>query len=153
MAEATAIEALWDHPQPFCLQLEVKAEHIDALNHTNNTVYVKWCEDVAWAHSSALGLDVESYRQLNRAMAITRSEYNYLQASRQGDELIAATWITQWNGKLTMRRHFQILRPNDGVTVLRGTMDFVCIEISTGRPRRMPAEFIDGYGPAVLNGP
>jgi acyl-CoA thioester hydrolase len=153
MAEATAIEALWDHPQPFCLQVEVEAEHIDALNHTNNTVYVKWCEDVAWAHSSALGLDVESYRQLNRAMAITRSEYNYLQASRQGDELIAATWISHWNGKLTMQRHFQILRPTDAVTVLRGTMDFVCIEISTGRPRRMPAEFIDGYGPAVLNGP
>jgi acyl-CoA thioester hydrolase len=153
MPEATVIEALWDHPQPFCLQVEVKAEHIDALNHTNNTVYVKWCEEVAWAHSNALGLDVESYRQLNRAMAITRSEYNYLQASRQGDELIAATWITQWNGKLTMRRHFQILRPNDAVTVLRGTMDFVCIEISTGRPRRMPAEFIAGYGPAVLNGP
>ena len=52
-----------------------------------------------------------------------------------------------------MERRFQIQRPADGATLLRGMMRFACIEISSGRPRRMPAEFIDGYGPAVLTAP
>lgn len=146
-------DELWDYPQPFTLATRVGPEDIDGLQHTNNTVYVKWCEQVAWAHSVALGLDLDSYQALDRAMAITRSEYDYLQASRVGDELLVGTWIEAWDRKLTMQRRFQILRPADGVTLLRGLMRFACIEISSGRPRRMPQAFIDGYGPAVRNNP
>ena len=64
--------------------------------------------------------------------------------------VVAATWIVNWDGKLTMQRHFQVIRENDGVTLLRGMMRFACIELSSGRPRRLPAEFVEGYGPAVL---
>lgn len=146
-------ELVWDHPQPFTLATQVAPADIDGLQHTNNTVYVKWCEQAAWAHSVHLGLDLDSYRRLDRAMAITHSEYDYLQASREGDELIAGTWIVSWDRRLTMERRFQIQRPADGATLLRGMMRFACIEISSGRPRRMPADFIEGYGPAVLTGP
>jgi acyl-CoA thioester hydrolase len=144
---------LWDDPQPFTLATRVGPGDIDGLQHTNNTVYVKWCEQVAWAHSVALGLDLDSYLALDRAMAITRSEYDYLQASRAGDELLVGTWIEAWDRKLTMQRRFQILRPADGVTLLRGLMRFACIEISSGRPRRMPQAFVEGYGQAVRNSP
>ncbi|RYG63123.1 acyl-CoA thioesterase, partial [archaeon] len=27
---------------------------------------------------------------------------------------------------------------------------FVCIELSTGKPKRMPGEFIEGYGQALM---
>ena len=147
------IEKLWDHPGPHTLRRSVEPGDIDGLNHTNNAVYVKWCVQVAWSHSVALGLDLTAYRALDRAMAITHSEYNYLQASREGDEIIAGTWIVNWDQKLTMARRFQVIRLNDGATLLRGAMRFACIEISTGKPRRLPREFIDGYGPAVLDEP
>ena len=140
----------WDYPHPFTLQVQVAAEDIDGLEHTNNTVYVKWCEQVAWAHSVSLGLDLATYRQLDRAMAITHSEYHYLQASREGDEIIAGTWIVNWDNRLTMQRRFQLVRASDGITLLRGGMRFACIEISSGRPRRLPEEFQVGYGEAVL---
>lgn len=142
---------LWDHPQPFTLETQVNPQDIDGLNHTNNTVYVKWCEQVAWAHSVALGLDLEHYRAVNRAMVIAHSEYDYLQASREGEQIIAGTWITDWDRRLTMHRRFQIIRPADGVTLLRAGMRFACIDLASGRPRRMPKEFLDGYGPAVLS--
>jgi acyl-CoA thioester hydrolase len=147
----TTLAKLWDHPNPHTLRTHVTAGDIDGLNHTNNAVYVKWCEQVAWAHSVALGLDLERYRALDRAMAITHSEYNYLQASREGEEVAVATWIVDWDKKLTMARRFQVIRIKDGVTLLRGGMRFACIEISSGRPRRLPKEFIEGYGPAVLS--
>ena len=141
----------WDYPRPFTLTVKVAADDIDSLNHTNNTVYVKWCERVAWAHSCALGLDLDCYRRLNRAMAINRAQYDYLQASHAGQELALATWITQWDKKLTMIRHFQIVRLADEATLLRAEVGFVCIDLATGKPRRLPREFIEGYGPAVLN--
>jgi acyl-CoA thioester hydrolase len=142
---------LWDHADPFTLTTQVAPEDIDGLNHTNNIVYVKWCEQVAWAHSVALGLDLDRYQAINRAMVITRSEYDYLQASREGDQVIVATWITDWDRKLTMHREFQVIRRSDSVTLLRARMRFACIDLTSGRPRRMPAEFLTDYGPAVLS--
>jgi acyl-CoA thioester hydrolase len=140
----------WDFETPFTLPLQVAAEHIDGLQHTNNAVYVSWCEQVAWAHSESLGLDLGCYQRLNRAMVITRSEFDYLKASRLGDALVAATWIVAWDRRLTMERRFQILRPADGETVLRARMLFACVDLESGQPRRLPPEFIDGYGPSVL---
>lgn len=145
------LDKLWDHPHPHTLYTQVRAADIDGLNHTNNAVYVKWCEQVAWSHSVTLGLDLDRYRELDRAMAITHSEYNYLQASREGEEIVAGTWIVDWDRKLTMARRFQVIRLDDGATLLRGGMRFACIEISSGKPRRLPGEFIEGYGPAVLS--
>ena len=137
----TDLNPLWDYPNPHTLQTQVSAQDIDGLNHTNNAVYVKWCEQVAWSHSVALGLDLERYQQLDRAMAITHSEYHYLQASRAGESVAVATWIVSWDKKLTMARRFQAIRIDDGVTLLRAGMRFACIELSTGKPRSLPKEF------------
>ncbi len=48
-----------------------------------------------------------------------------------------------------MTRRFQLMRPSDGATLLRAQTTFVCIELSSGKPKRMPAEFIEGYGVAL----
>lgn len=128
----------------------MRDEHIDGLRHTNNAVYVTWCEQVAWNHSASLGLDLDAYHRLNRAMVITRSEFDYLKPSHLGEQLVAATWIVDWDRKLTMQRRFQVIRPADGATVLRARMRFACVDVETGRPRRLPPEFIAGYGPAVI---
>lgn len=144
-------ELPWDFPHPHLLHTRIQAADIDGLNHTNNAVYVDWCQRVAWAHSVALGLDLERYRALDRAMVITHSEFDYLQASREGEEVAVATWIVAWDRKLTMSRRFQVVRVDDGVTLLRAAMRFACVELSSGRPRRLPPEFIAGYGPAVLS--
>jgi len=51
-----------------------------------------------------------------------------------------------------MTRRFQLIRPRDGATLLRAHTTFVCIELSSGKPKRMPAEFLDGYGPSLTGG-
>ena len=81
-------DRLWDYPDPHILRVRIQPGDIDGLYHTNNTVYVDWCQKVAWAHSVSLGLDLERYRELDRAMVITRSEFDYLQPSREGDEVL-----------------------------------------------------------------
>jgi acyl-CoA thioester hydrolase len=140
----------WDYPNPFTLPRTPQADDIDGLDHTNNAVYVRWCEQVGWAHSEALGLGLEDYRRLDRAMAIRRGAYDYLLPTVAGEALLLATWLVGGDGKLAMERRFQLVRERDGATVLRGRWDLVCIEIGTGRPRRMPQEFLDTYMPVIV---
>ncbi|EKE77198.1 acyl-CoA thioesterase [Gallaecimonas xiamenensis] len=141
----------WDHPQPFVQALTVLPEHIDELGHTNNAVYVRWCGDIAWAHTTALGLGLDLYRELDRAMAMQQAQYQYLAAALAGDELLLGTWVEHCDGKLVSDRLFQLLRPADGKTLFRGKVRFVCIEMSSGKPKRMPAAFADGYRGAALD--
>lgn len=140
----------WDYPEPFLQTLAPQADDIDGLNHTNNAVYVRWCEQIGWAHSQSLGLALDDYRRLDRAMAIRRGEYDYLLPTFEGDQLTLATWLVGGDGKLAMERRFQLIRNHDHVTVLRGRWDLICIEMSSGRARRMPPEFLAAYLPQVV---
>lgn len=141
----------WDYPTPFICRTQVAAADVDALKHTNNTVYVRWCEECAWEHSAQLGMDIDAYLRLDRAMAVVEGRYQYLKASYMGDEIETATWITHWDSRLTMTREFQIRRVDDAAILLRARVRFACIEISSGKPRRLPGEFLAAYGPAILN--
>ncbi|MCY1278850.1 tol-pal system-associated acyl-CoA thioesterase [compost metagenome] len=140
----------WDLPNPFTIDLKVAADDIDGLGHANNAAYVTWMERCAWRHSQSLGLDLAVYRNLDRAMAVLRHEIDYLASAYEEDELQIGTWIVESDRRLKMTRRFQLIRPADAATLLRAQTTFVCIELSSGKPKRMPAEFIEGYGPAVL---
>ncbi|SDK64200.1 acyl-CoA thioesterase [Microbulbifer yueqingensis] len=139
----------WDLPRPFVWPVTVSAEQVDGLRHANNAEYVRWCERAGWAHSVELGLDVTDYQELDRGMAIRHAEYDYILAAREGDELLFGTWLTKVDG-LTITRRFQGFRASDRALVLRAQWQMVCIELSSGRPRRMPAAFRDVYAPAVV---
>lgn len=150
MESQSTAELSWDCPTPFILPIAPSSDDIDGLNHTNNAVYVRWCETIGWAHSAVLGLTLADYERLDRAMAIRRGEYDYLLPSFLGDELLLGTWLSDSDGMITLVRQFQLIRLCDQSTILRGRWDLVCIEMSTGRPRRMPIEFSDVYLPAIV---
>ena len=141
---------VWDYPNPFTQPAVPQAADIDGLQHTNNAVYVQWCERIGWAHSEALGLSLLDYQRLDRAMAIRRADYDYLLPTQLGEELTLATWLSASDGKLTMERRFQLIRARDQVTVLRGRWNLVCSELSSGRARRMPAAFCAVYLAALV---
>ena len=141
----------WDlADQPYVIDLVVEDTDIDGLGHANNAVYVGWLERCAWSHSVCLGLDLPEYQRLDRAMAIVRHEVDYLASAYAGQQLQMATWIIESDHRLKMTRRFQLIRPADGATLLRALTTFACIEMSSGRPKRMPVEFVEGYGRAVL---
>jgi acyl-CoA thioester hydrolase len=139
----------WDYPSPFIIEREVQSAHIDGLGHTNNVVYLQWIEDIAWAHSVALGISLEDFRRLNRAMVARRHEINYLASSFLGDRIIVATWLTGNDKKLSIWRHYQMIGLTDGKTLLRASTHWVCVDFATGAPKRMPQEFVSGYQPTA----
>ena len=135
----------WDLPDPFAIDVVVAPGDIDGYGHANNACYVRWCEEVVWAHSRSVGMDLADFQELGRAMAVHHSEFDYLAPAFEGDRLEVANWIVAIDGRLSARRQFQIRRPADGRTLLRAEIRFVCIDLASGRPRRMPARFLETY--------
>lgn len=137
----------WDLPSPYVHAVTAGTADIDAYRHVNNAVYVRWLDEAAWAHSSALGLPPETCTDGRRGMAVWRTQLNYVGAAFEHDQLLVGTWILGQDGRLRVDRRFQIIRPADGQTLLRGLVHYVCIDLASGKARRMPPEFIECYRP------
>lgn len=140
---------LWEVEPAYQLSVRVGEADIDGLGHCNNVSYLRWLEQAAWGHSIALGLDLEAYQRLDRAMVVRRHALEYLGAAYLHDEVAVGTWLSAHDGKLNLVREYQMIRVQDRQTLLRATTQFVCVQLSSGRPKRMPAEFAQGYQPAL----
>lgn len=141
----------WDHPDPHTLALKVLPEHIDVMRHTNNVVYQQWMEAAAWSHSQANGLGPADYEACGHGMVVRRHELDYLAASHLDEDLLIGTWLLSVD-RLSTHRVYQIIRLNDGMTIFRGATHLVCIEIASGRLKRMPALFYETYS-RLVTGP
>jgi acyl-CoA thioester hydrolase len=135
----------WDLPAPYLASIAVAAADIDAYDHVNNAVYMTWFDRAAWEHSAALGLPIEKCLQLDRGMAVLRSVIAYLRPAVLGDIIRVATWLLPADGKLRVRRRFQVRRAAEGATLARAEIEYACIELSSGRPMRWPPEFRERY--------
>ena len=136
----------WLHPKPHIIEWPIQTADIDHYNHVNNVAYVAQLEKVSWSHSNELGLDIQTYQHLDRGMAISKHTIDYHAAAVINDSLLCATWIIECDNRLKLSRQFQYIRQSDGQTVLTARTDFVCIALSSGKPKRMPTEFSAVYG-------
>lgn len=142
----------WDVPHPFVQAVTVQPQHLDEFGHTNNVVYLAWLQDVAWAHSQALGFAMADYQRIGTGCVARRHELDYLAPTFAGEVLQVATWVAENAGKVDMWRAYQIIRERDGRTVLRARTHWICIDMASGRPRRQPAEFVAAYRPVSASG-
>jgi acyl-CoA thioester hydrolase len=145
MARDPASFKVWDLPVPYIASVAVVPADIDAYSHVNNAVYMTWFDRAAWEHSAVLGLPIEKCLRLNRGMAVLRSVIVYVRPAVLGDTIRIATWLLPAEGKLRVRRRFQVRREADGATLARAEIEYACIELSSGRPIRWPPEFREHY--------
>lgn len=144
-----ALAQLWDHPNPFTIEVQATETDIDSFGHVNNVVYIKWLEQLAWAHSAAVGLPEETCLAMERGMAVRKINVEYLAASYGGDTIIVGNWICFNDGKLRVTRRYQLINPAKNLTVMRGEVDFVCMNLTSGKPSRLPSEFKTAYSATV----
>lgn len=141
---------VWDHPAPHVIRCLAEPGHIDVMNHVNNVVYQQWMEAVAWSHSQSVGLGPADYQRHGYGMVVHRHEMDFLAAAYLGDELLVATWLLSVD-RLSTERVYQMVRASDGKTVFRGRTRLVCIDIASGRLRRMPPVYHEVYSALVVD--
>ncbi|MBE1287370.1 MAG: acyl-CoA thioesterase [Alteromonadaceae bacterium] len=132
---------------PYTCLWQPAENDIDHYGHVNNTSYVKQLEVTAWAHSNHLGLDIAQYRELDAGMVIAHHTIDYLLPVHCGETIECRTAIIACDNKLRLSRGFEFYNQSQQ-RVLTARTDFVCITLSTGKPRRMPARFAECYGRA-----
>ncbi|MBJ9986866.1 acyl-CoA thioesterase [Acinetobacter sp. S40] len=130
----------------FDLKLVVQPEHIDQLGHVNNVMYVQWMQDVATAHVEALGLGLKEYLEMNHAMVAVEHQVQYRKAAFAGEEIILRTWLDAIDS-IYLSRQYVFYRPKDQTVLFVAKTKWACVEISTGRPKRMSPTFTQTYQP------
>lgn len=141
----TQYSELWDYPEPFSISVSAQKEDIDSFGHVNNAVYLRWLTECAWAHSAHVDLPEATCVALRRGMAVRNIHLDMVASAYLNDELQIGNWLTACNG-LRATRVYQIVNLASHSTILRGRLDFVCLNLDNGRPVRMPKEFLVGYG-------
>jgi acyl-CoA thioester hydrolase len=126
-------------PEKFCFQLVVAQEDIDALGHASNIAFVRWIQDVAIAHSKAMGLGLDAYQRLGAVFVVVRHEIDYLRPALRGDVLEARTWLSNVMAA-KCQRATELVRTSDGQLLAKGVTTWGFIEMATGRPRRITDE-------------
>ncbi|CBL45701.1 thioesterase superfamily protein [gamma proteobacterium HdN1] len=139
----------WERPAPFLMNVQVDAQHIDRLGHANNTCYVQWMQEISWQHVETIGMGWAIQEQEGCAMAIVRTEIDYIASAYRGDALIMGTWITDSDARLRSSRAFELIRKSDRKTLLRAQCQYVCIDLKKGRPTKMPQSFIEAHQRAI----
>lgn len=133
---------------PFHQRIIAAPEEIDELGHASNIAYVRWLQEVAKAHSRAIGWDHAAYVEAGAVFVVRRHEIEYLAPVYVGDELLVVTWLEGWT-KVTSDRRTRIERPRDGREVARARTLWAFVAMDTGRPRRIPAEMVEAFARPV----
>jgi acyl-CoA thioester hydrolase len=130
----------------FAMTFTACPEHIDENGHVNNTVWVRWMEDLATAHwmRDADPAHVEAY-----AWVVTRHEIDYRGNISLGQSVEGVTEIRDGPSGARFDRHFTFTDAG-GKAIVRAKTTWAMIERGTGRLMRVPAEvsapFVDAPG-------
>jgi acyl-CoA thioester hydrolase len=125
-------------PSAFVLATEVGEADIDMLGHASNLAYLRWVQDVAIAHSAAVGLDMEGYSQLGAVFVVRRHEIDYLRPVVRGDKLELRTWIDSASAAKCKRATEIVRIGTPELVVSRAMTTWGFVELTTGRPTRIP---------------
>ncbi len=120
----------------FEMTVPVLAGDIDEQNHVNNTVYLRWVQDVAVAHWRAIA---SSDAQETIGWVVVRHEIDYKAPAALGDEIVLRTWVGKAT-RLTFERFTEIRRKSDRQLLSTARTLWCPISTQIGRPVRVSAE-------------
>lgn len=120
----------------FELIFPVQSADIDRQNHVNNTVYLRWIQDVAVAHWRSLA---SSDAQKKIQWVVLRHEIEYKKPALRNDRVKLRTWVGKAT-RITFERFTEIRREADDKVLSTARTLWCPVDAHTGRPVRVSAE-------------
>jgi acyl-CoA thioester hydrolase len=127
-------------------------EHIDAMGHVNNAVWVQWIQDMATAHWDAVAAPEHRERFV---WLVVRHEIDYRGNVAEGESVTGKTWIAgEPQGATSIRR--VEFRNAAGKVIVSAATTWAMLERSSGRlvrvRREIIAPFLDPQASASATG-
>ena len=123
-------------PHPFEITVPVQPGDIDQQDHVNNTVYLRWVQEVATAHWESLA---PTAAQEIIGWVVLRHEIDYKAPACPGDEIILRTWVGEAT-RVTFERFTEMVRASDRELLATARTLWVPVNRASGRPTRVPPE-------------
>jgi len=118
------------------MTVSVQSDDIDELDHVNNTVYLRWVQDVATAHWKSLA---SAEAQAAIGWVVLRHEIDYKAPTNLDDEILLRTWVGEAS-RLKFERFTEIRRKTDNQLLAQARTLWVPIDWNTGKPTRVSAD-------------
>ncbi|MBN1653257.1 MAG: acyl-CoA thioesterase [Deltaproteobacteria bacterium] len=128
----------------FRLEFIASDNDIDELGHVSNVAFVRWIQDVAKAHSAAIGYDHEAYKRIGRVFVVRKHEVEYLSPAYAGERIALITHVAWWRAASSERRT-RIIRVASGEELVRAATLWAFVSTENGRPRRIQPEVVDAF--------
>ncbi len=138
---------LTDLRNSYSIDLAVTEKDIDGFGHVNNANYIQWLDQVHWSHLHFMGISDSDILESNCGFVVHHTEVTYHAPLLENDVVRVGTSIVDFDENFRLTRKFQLVRLRDNVTVLRGEIRYVSIDITKGRPKRVPQKYIDTIRP------
>ena len=123
-------------PHPFEITVPVQPADIDQQDHVNNTVYLRWVQEVATAHWESLA---PAAAQEAIGWVVLRHEIDYKTPACLGDEVVLCTWVGKAT-RVTFERFTEMRRASDGELLSQARTIWVPVSTITGKPMRVPSD-------------
>jgi acyl-CoA thioester hydrolase len=122
--------------EAFELAISIEPSDIDELGIVNNVTYLRWVQDVAVAHWRAVA---PADDQAKLVWVVVRHEIDYKQPARQGDGIIARTWVGAAS-RVRFERHTELVRASDQTVLAKARTLWCPLDARTGKPTAVSAE-------------
>ncbi len=132
-------------PAPMLIsRLRVRSCDVDSFGHVNNAVYLQYCEGARNDYMLERGLTFADFRQWNAGPVLTNAELKFHAPAVTDDELLIRGRLVV-EGRIRFRIDHEIVRMGDEKLVCVARLEFAFVDLSTGRPCRIPEAFQQAF--------
>lgn len=115
-------------------RFRVPPEAIDVQRHVNNVEYLRWMQEVAIAHSTALGWPMERYFAARCGWVVRTHGIEYLRPGLLDDPIRLLTWVSAI-GERSSTRKYVFWRESDRQVIARAESLWVFVDLRSGQAR------------------
>lgn len=138
-------------PGVFRIDHRVAWHDLDVTGQVNDAAYLVYTEDCGMAVVAAHGWPVGRMTAEGFAIVLRHQQIEFIERAGPDDELEIATWASNV-GRVTAIRHYTITRKSDGVLLTRSHTVGVWVNLGSGRPIRIPDNFLADFAPNIVQG-
>jgi acyl-CoA thioester hydrolase len=123
----------------FTLRFPVVAADIDELGHVNNTIYLRWAQEIATAHwrARASAEMVDAF-----VWVVLRHEADYRAGLTLGDEVEVRTWVDDAARGPAWARFVDIYKAGAAKPAVQIKSNWCLLDAETRRIKRVPADLV-----------
>lgn len=129
----------------FETELAIRPDDIDMNNHVHNSKYLDY---VLAARYDQMRKDykvtMEDFLKLGFTWVVSNVNINYKRALVLTDKIVVRTQVDSFNRSQSVV-NFEIIKKETGKVAADGQFIYTMINIETGRPAKIPEEYIAKY--------